>query len=53
MCGCWSDVRKRKEWEAGWMGEWEEGERMGGGWMDAGVGEGERRGLGWMDAGVG
>ena len=35
---CESGVRERKERGAGWMGEWEEGERMSEGWMDAEVG---------------
>ena len=38
---------------AGWMGEWDKGERRGrAGWMGE-MGEGDRRGQGWMDVGVG
>ena len=42
-------MRKRGGGRAGWMGEWDEGERREQGWMDGG----ERRGQGWMDRGVG
>ena len=38
MDGCWSGVREREEGGAGWMREWDEGERRGRGWIDVGVG---------------
>ena len=31
-------MREREEGGAGWMGEWDERERKGQGWIDAGIG---------------
>ena len=31
-------MRERGGGRAGWMGEWDKGERRGQGWLDAGVG---------------